>query len=359
VHVDIGDAVKKDQALVTLRIPELRDEVQQKKSHVKQAAAEVEQSTANVASSEAAADVAQAHVAEAKAGIARADANAERWTAEYARIEQLAGGGSVNDKLVDETRSQMRSAQAGQVEAVAAVQSAEAAVRESLAGVAKAKADQVTAGARLAVAEADLARAETMLGYTVIKAPYNGVITNRSIDTGHFVQPVSGSAKPLLEVARTDKIRVYIEVPELEAGLVNAGDMVTLQVQALPNAGLKAPVARTSWSLDPGNRALRAEVDVPNEGTLLRPGMFATANIELDRRENALTLPVEAIVRTADAVYCNRVESGKIVRQSITTGLRAGSEIEVTEGLSDDSVVVLVRPQSLTHDQPVRVIESK
>jgi len=359
VSVDIGDVVKKDQPLVTLRIPELRDEVEQKKSLVNQAAAEVKQAEANIAAVKAAGETAVAKVEEAKAGVARATANAERWMAEYARIEQLAGSGSVNDKLVDETRSQSRSAEAGQAEATAAVQSAEAAVRESEAMTAKAKADHSATEARLGVAKADLARAETMLGYTVITAPYDGMITQRAIDTGHFVQPSNGTAKPLLEIARTDKVRVFIEVPEMEAGLTNNGDIVTLQIQAMPENAVKAPIARTSWSLDAGNRALRAEVDVDNEGSLLRPGMFATANIELDRRENALTLPVEAVVRADGAIYCCRVESNKIVHQPIKLGLRAGSEIEVLEGLQDDSVVVLVRPQALKDGQAVQVLIKK
>jgi RND family efflux transporter MFP subunit len=294
-----------------------------------------------------------------KAGVARATANAERWQAEYARIEQLADNGSVNDKLVDETRSQMKSAEAGRVEATAAVESAEATSREAKAKVTKAEADHAAADARLAVAKANLARADTMLTYTAITAPYDGVITKRGVDTGHFVQPASGSEKPLLEIARADKIRVTIEIPEMEAGLVNLGDMVSLQVQALPDMALKAPIARTSWSLDESNRALWAEVDVANQGSSLRPGMFATANIELERRENVLTLPVDAVVRTDARIYCCRVEGDRIIHEPIKLGLRAGSEIEVVEGLADDSSVVLVRPQSLKQNQQVHVINTK
>jgi RND family efflux transporter MFP subunit len=205
-----------------------------------------------------------------------------------------------------------------------------------------------------------MARAETMLGYTVITAPYNCVVTRRSVDTGHFVQPASGSgAKPLLEVARTDKVRVYIDVPELEAGLVDIGDMVTLRVQALPDAHLYAPVARTSWSLDAGNRALRAEVDINNDGTTLRPGMFANATVELDTRTDVLTLPVDAIVRNKNETYCCRIESERIVHEPIKLGLRAGSDIEVVDGINQDSLIVLARPQGLAKGQKAQVIQSK
>jgi RND family efflux transporter MFP subunit len=360
VHVDIGDAVKAGQALVTLRIPELRDEVEQKKALVAKAEAEVKQAKATVSATKAAFDTATAKIVETKAGVARATANLARWSAEHERIKTLASNRSVTDKLVDETQSQLASAEATKEEAEATVQSAEASAREAQAMIAKADADRAAAVARLKVAQTDVARAETMLSYTIIAAPYNGVITRRTVDTGYFVQPASGSgAKPLLEVARTDKVRVYIDVPEMEAGLVDAGDMVTLRVQALPDAHLKAPVARTSWSLDAGNRALRAEVDFNNDGTKLRPGMFANAIIELDARANALALPVDAIVRSETATYCCRIESGKIIHQPIKLGLRAGSDIEIVDGINQDSIIVLARPQGLAQAQQVQVIQSQ
>jgi RND family efflux transporter MFP subunit len=360
VRVDIGDAVKTDQPLVTLRIPELRDEVEQKKALVAKAEAEVKQSEATVSATKAAFDTATAKIVETKAGVARATANLARWSAEYERIKSLASNRSVTDKLVDETQSQLAAAEAARDEAEAAVQSAEASAREAQAMIAKADADLAAALARLKVAQTDVARAETMLGYTIITAPFNGVITLRTVDTGFFVQPASGvGAKPLLEVARTDKVRVYIDVPEMEAGLVDNGDMVTLRVQALPDANLKAPIARTSWSLDAGNRALRAEVDVNNDGTKLRPGMFANATIELDTRANVLTLPVDAVVRNEKETYCCRIESERIVHQPIKFGLRAGSDIEVVDGISQDSLIVLARPQGLAQGQQVQVIESQ
>jgi RND family efflux transporter MFP subunit len=360
VHVDIGDAVKTGQPLVTLRIPELGDDVEQKKALVAKAEAEVKQAEANVSASKAAFDTATAKTIETKAGVARATANLARWSAEHERIKTLASNRSVTDKLVDETQSQLAAAEATRDEAEATVQSAEASARESQAMIAKADADLAAAEARLKVARTDVARAQTMLGYAVIKAPYDGVVTRRTVDTGHFVQPASGSgAKPLLEVARTDKVRVYIDVPEMEAGLVDTGDLVTLRVQALPDANLKAPIARTSWSLDAGNRALRAEVDINNDGTKLRPGMFANAAIELDTRANVLTLPVDAVVRNEKETYCCRIESERIVHQPIKLGLRAGSEIEVIDGINPDALIVLARPQGLAQGQQVQVIESK
>jgi RND family efflux transporter MFP subunit len=204
------------------------------------------------------------------------------------------------------------------------VKSAQAAAKEASAAVERAKGDEAAAEARLQVAEAELQRAETMLGYLEIRAPFDGVVTSRSVDTGHFVRPAGESAaKPLMVVACADKVRVFVEVPELESGMVDRGDPVVLKVQAL-GGQITSTVTRTSWSLDNTNRALRVEMDVDNGTSLLRPGMFATAVITLEQKVNALVLPTTAIVRSGEEVRCCQVENGKIRFQPLTLGLRSG-----------------------------------
>src|SRR5690606_22477712 len=128
--------------------------------------------------------------------------------------------GSVTKKLVDETHNQLRSVQASLEEAEAGVASAEAARDEADAFIFKAEADLVAAAARLRVAQANQREAETLLNYCEIKAPFDGVITARSVDTGHYVHPANGGQNvPLLVVARTDRVRVFVDIPETEAPL--------------------------------------------------------------------------------------------------------------------------------------------
>ena len=359
IAVDIGDAVKNGQTLVKLKIPELKNEVDQKIAMLAQSKAEAAQADANISAVKAAAETAAAHVKEAKAGVGRTTADFERWEAEHARITGLAATGSVTSKLVDETKNQLRAADAAREESAAAIDSAEAAARQAAAMVAKSEADLRAAEARVAVAKANLDQAQTMLTYTELKAPFDGVVISRSIDPGHFVQPASGAgAKPLVVVARTDKVRVALDIPEMEAGLVDVGDEAILRVQALRGRELKAAVSRTSWSLDSGNRSLRAEVDFPNDNSLLRPGMYATGVIKLDHRPNALTLPVTAVVRVGNDAYCCLVEKGKIVRRQIELGLRSGPDVEVLHGIDESNVVVLVRPEGLADGQAVEVISA-
>lgn len=361
VAVDIGDKVKKGQTLITLQIPELQNGVQQREALVSQAQAEVSQAEAAMLAARAAADTATAHVKETKAGVARAAADLQRWEAEHLRISNLAESGSVTPKLAEETKNQLRAAESAREEATAAVESAEAAVREAEAMISKSEADHRAAEARADVAAANLAEAQTMLGYTTLRAPFDGVVISRQVDPGHFVQPANGAgAKPLAAVARTDRMRVVLDVPEMEAGYVDVGDPVVLRVQALRGAEIKGKIARISWSLDAGNRSLRAEVDVPNDNSALRPGMYATGAIELDRRENALTLPATAIIRTEAEAACMVVEDDIAKRRPLEVGLRVGPDVEIISGLTEDKDkdVVTVRPDAIADGQQVEILQA-
>jgi RND family efflux transporter MFP subunit len=356
VLVDIGDVVKQDQTLIRLAVPELQDELEQKQALVAQAEAEVKQSEASVEAAEAARESARARVLQAEAGIGRADGEHRRWSAEHARIRELAANGSVTKKLEDETLNQLRAAEAAKNEVAALVQSAQAQLVESEVNIRQAHADTAAAEARLRVARANLAHTRTLHLYAELKAPFPGVVTRRSVDTGHYVHPAgSGSARPLLVVARVDRVRVSVDVPEMDAPLVNTGDAATIRVQSLAGKELNGAVARDSWSLDASNRSLRTEVDIPNPDGTLRPGMYANVTILLEQRPDVLSLPASAIVREGPDAYCCLVASGKIDRRRVELGLRSGDEIEIVSGVRGDELVVLARAESLRHGQPVDV----
>lgn len=360
ILVDIGDPVKKDQPLVRLSVPELQDELAQKKALHAQAEAEVRQAEAAVVAAQAAGKTAQAGVAQAQAGTIRATAEYERWKAEHARIRELAAGGAVTTKLADETLNQFRASDAAQQEIAAQVEAAQAAAEEASARVDKAKADLGAALARQKVAEANRAYTQTMLAYAEVKAPFDGVVTTRNVDTGHYVQPSGGgSSKPLLVVARTDEVRVFIDVPETEAELVDVGDAVVVRIQALGGEEIEGQVTRTSWALDPSNRSLRTEIDLPNDRGRLRPGMYATAEIQLAVSEDALTVPATAIVRNGREPRVCLVESGTIAFAPVTLGLRQADRVEVLSGLTEDARLVLVRAEGLREGQRVEVIQPK
>ena len=278
---DIGDEVAEGEVLAEIDVPEMLEELMQKEALAEQAAAELLQSTAGVTVAEKTMQAAKARIAESEAGVVRARGEYERWKAEHERIRDLAEKGSVTGKLVDETLNQLRSAEAGRDETQAHVLAVEADLAEAEAKVAKAKTDEAVARVRVKVAETEVRRLEALLGYARIRSPYAGIISQRNIDTGHFVQPGTGSQPPLFVVERIDTLRVAVDVPERDAVRIQVGSTAWIQVPAFGEEEFKAKVSRTSWVLDPASRTLRVEIDLSNPDRLFRPGMYAKARIQL------------------------------------------------------------------------------
>ena len=115
------------------------------------------------------------------------------------------------------------------------------------------------------------------------------------------------TAKPLFTVARTDIVRIFVDVPEMDSPFVQAGQPGYVSVQALPDRIVEGKVTRTSWVLG-ANRTLNTELDLPNPNGLLRPGMYATAHILLRERPNVYVLPLSAIVHQGKQAFCWTVQ---------------------------------------------------
>ena len=356
VRVDIGDAVAKGDVLVRISVPELIDELHEKEALVAQAEAEVKQAESAITASRAAAETVQARIAEVDAGLIRANADVERWKSEHDRIRELAAKGSITRKLEEETLNALRAAEAAVQEAVARGRSARTGFHEAQAKIGAAEADKGAAEARHKVAIAAVDRIKTMLGYTEIKAPYAGTVTRRTVDTGHFVQPTSGAqAAPLMEVARTDIVRIFVDVPELEAAQVDVGDPAEVRVQAADGPAIRAAVTRTSGALVESNHSLRVEIDVPNAEGRLRSGMYATVTIQLAERPEGIVIPVTAVVRDAAATLCCVVRDGKVERRPVELGLRSGPFIEVRTGLDENTPIIVKQPELFRDGQDVRI----
>ncbi len=369
IHVEMGDRVtgpeydaegkltKDGQLLAELTVPEMVEERHQKESLIKQADAEVEQSQAAVKVAQAMIDSAKSLEKEAQAGIKRAESTYDRWQSELSRMTALAAQSAVTTKVVDETRSQAKAADATRDEAKAKLDSVQAGVRESNAKLEKAKADQTAMQSKVKVAQADLQRVEAMLSYSKIRAPFDGVVSARHVHRGHLVQSAVGTAgKPLFTVTRIDKVRIFVDVPENDAQVAEQNHTVEIRIPAARNKIITADkLAQTAWSLDPTNRTLKVEIDVANESGELRPGMYVTASLTLAVRKDVLAIPTTAIMTDNGKNFCYSIESGKVARREIAVGLRVGGEAEIVSGLSGEERIVSVTPAILTVGQAVEV----
>ena len=360
-HVDIGDKVEQGKVLADLYVPEMVEEVKQKAAAVKQAKESFEVAKARVLT-------ATALVGEVQAGLLRAQANHRRWQLEYERISKLTG--VIDKQIKEETQNQLESATAGWKEAQKKVESAQASLKESEAQKNKAHAD-------IAVAEADHKRVAALLSYATIKAPFQGVVTRRSINTGDFVQPPTASkGESLFVVQSRDVMRIFVEVPETDASWVAKGAKANVTIQALRGQVFPGEVARTSYALDRAARTLLAEIDLHNPKDVLRPGMYAVATISAESPK-VLTIPAAAVVTQGDVTqgyqnYCYVVENDKARRTFLEVGIRDNKRVQVLKKKTHDANkkeqwvdpsgqerIILGDLSSLTDGKAVEVSEKK
>jgi RND family efflux transporter MFP subunit len=120
---------------------------------------------------------------------------------------------------------------------------------------------------------------------------------------------------------------------------------------------VEGKVSRISWALDPKTRTIRVEIDIPNPGGRLRPGLYAYASIVAEEHPDVLTIPSTAIVEEDGKVRCVVVADGKAARRPVQLGLNDGTRAEVVSGLSGDESVVKANAASIADGQPVQVVE--
>lgn len=341
--VDIGDQVKKGDILATLFIPELVEDLETKKADVELAKVQIDLALKMVTVQEADVKSARAHLDETKADLEKYQADFARWGSEVERLTSEVQKGVIDPQILLESTNQHKAAKAARDSAEASILKAKADVLSQEAATAKAKVDVMVARARLAVAQSDERRLNALVGYITLTAPFDGVVVVRNANTGDFVLPErgdptaserspnlspSGSA-PVYVVERTDKVRIFVDIPERDANHVHIGSKASVVVKAYRGKPISATVTRTAWTLNVKSRTLRAEIDLPNPEGLILPGMYAYGKVVIER-PGVRALPLAALTYNGDQTFCWKYEKGKAVRTAIQTGISDGEWIEIT-----------------------------
>lgn len=354
LNVNIGSAVHAGDVLARIAVPELEKQEAKDKAEVKRAEARLGQMNAGIVTAEADLGSATAQIAFAKAEQKSKTAYRAYREKQRARIAELVDQKALERKLADEQEDQYEAAVSAEIAAGESVNTAKQKEAAAKAKVEQTKADLKYAEAELAVAKAQLERSETLVGYTVIRAPFDGVVTQRSVTSlGAFIKSAEsgGDRAPLFTVEQTDVMLLIVQVPDRDVPYVNAGDPVAVRLDALPGEAFRAPaggpvaVSRTAESEDSHTKMMRTEIDLKNDGRLRR-GMFGRASITLQTgAAGALRIPSTALVGKAEggAGSVRVVRGDTIHTVPVKIGADTGALVEVLSGLSAaDRVVVRV-----------------
>jgi membrane fusion protein (multidrug efflux system) len=216
-----------------------------------------------------------------------------------------------------------------------------------------------TAKAKSESANANLERAKTLLAYTKISAPFSGTITRRFIDPGAFVPAATGSTPAsnaaVVTVDDFNVVRVQVHVPEAEVPLIKNGLPVKTSVDELANQTFAGAISRAAQALDDATRTMLIEVDLKNENGPLRPGMFATAKIGIEKHSNVWLAPVEAVMIEKSGPSIFVVDNGVAKKIVIKTGFNDGQNVEIVEPAQPPASVVAIGKTTLANGQAVTV----
>jgi RND family efflux transporter MFP subunit len=397
----VADKARADYAQTTVAIARAKAQVTAAKGAAQQAAEQKNQAVAALAESEAQVDKARADLEGARSDQKLADVTYERYQGIYDKNSQLL---AKQDLDVAESRAKaarsrtqaaqstvdvaLRHVQAEQAQVKAAgsqIDQAQAQVEAALDQVGMMVAQQTAGQKQVEVAVQDVAISAKQQGvtqakaqetrfqagagrsalgktasvaeYARIHAPFSGLVTRRFVDRGAFIQTASTSqnAAPIVTIANLDAVRVYVNIPETEAGFIRVGTPLKISLTADPSTLLAARIARTTGSLDPKTRTLQVEADLPNHGGTILPGSYATAKVVLETHSNVLSVPSPAVGTEKAGKFVFVVEGGKAKRVGVTTGFNDGAYTEIQTGLHGGEQVVVTGRDALTPGAPVTV----
>jgi len=317
ISVDVGDFVRQGQVLAVLEIPEMKDDVTRASATIERSRAEVERAAKE---------------------LERAEKAREMTRLTSTRIASVfkTQPGLVAQQEVDDAQSKDQLAEAQ---------------------VATAKSALATAREQIKVGEADRGKAETLLQYTRVTAPFDGVVTKRYANNGSMIQAGVASqsqAMPVVRLSQNSLLRLVLAVPESAAGLIRPGTAVMVRVPSL-NKEFPGRVSRTSDRVSTATRTMHTEVDVPNPGRQLIPGMFAEVTVRLESHPHALAVPLSVLEGEEDGrtvVTVNR--EGTVEIKHVKTGIESAALVEITEGLREGDLVVLGARGQVKPGQRVR-----
>lgn len=198
---------------------------------------------------------------------------------------------------------------------------------------------------------------QVLFDYSKITAPFSGIVTQRYANLGTLVQAGTGSstqAMPLVRLSEDDKFRLVIPVPESYVKFIKIGDTVQVKVPAVDKT-IPGRVTRFSVDVAEDTRTMHTEVDVPNPNHVLMPGLYAEATLTLERKNNALVVPLQAVSQTGNAASVFVVDmNNRLQDRKVELGLETANDAEVLSGLNEGDRVVVSDRSGLKAGAEVR-----
>lgn len=215
------------------------------------------------------------------------------------------------------------------------------------------------ANGKLAVAKGNVQYTESMLKYARVTAPFDGIITKRYVDPGAYIPVPNAASTPeaaaIVNLTNFKTLRMQVAVPETEQTHIQIGQPIRWTTDDYPGEYFDGKVTRAYWALDKATKTMLTEAQIDNPGMKLRPGMLVNARIRIEKKEVALSLPAEAVVREKTSSFIFVFADGKAKKTQVETGFNDGTNVEIVAGVKPGDLAILPGQQSLRDGQLVKV----
>ena len=206
-----------------------------------------------------------------------------------------------------------------------------------------ATAKDLAAEAAVGAAKADVGKYQTLVGYTQIAAPFDGVITHRYVDPGALVEAGTSTenTQPLLEISDNYHLRLDFFVSEDYVQDIHVGDTVSGSIVSMGGKPFSGKITRASLKVNLDTRTMATEIEVANPDLTLVPGMYVNLALPVEHREHVLSIPIHAVPpEQMSNVYVINSQN-EIEERPVTLGLETPNRFEVVSGLKEGELVLI------------------
>lgn len=302
ISVDRGSKVRQGQLIVQLQAPEIDAQCGEAQARI-----EAEQSAVSQAAAKLESSLAQVQEAKSK----------------------LQGEQALHRRMIVVSKTPGAIAPYDIEQAEQKVQAAQARLESAEQLVTAAQSELGSEKGKLKASMQSLASVQQMRSYLFIRAPFDGVITERNVHEGSLVNS-SLSSSPMLRISQISKLRLMVPVPETAASQIKQGELVTFTVPAHTSKLFHGVIERISHNVDTKTRTMIVEADVNNTSGELEPGMYPEVALHLDSSEPSLIVPSAAI----------KEEEGKCIVMRITDGVAKPVQVTCRETVGENVEVV-------------------
>ena len=222
----------------------------------------------------------------------------------------------------------------------------------------EAQADAKAKQATLEATRANLARLEALVAFKTIVAPFDGIVTTRSIDVGALINGGGTTGTALYHVADIQRVRIYVRVPQAYTADVTRGTKASLRLPQYPGQSFEATMVGSSNAIAQESRTALVQLQAANPDGKLWPGTYTEVEFQLPANADALRVPATALVFGEKGLRVATVgDDDKVVMKVVQIGRDIGNDIEVLSGLSASDRLIDAPLETLATGDKVRVVK--